>query len=86
MARIVDRTSGHTLDLTFKKRGWFSSRDLNCVEGVVVDKHGKELRNLYGNWTNEIWSCSRATYKRIKANPALSKGQDSKLLCKAIPR
>ncbi|KAI6653377.1 Oxysterol-binding protein-related protein 2 [Oopsacas minuta] len=83
---IINHTTGHKLYMTYKKKSWFNNRDLHAVEGVVVDKNGKELRYLYGHWTSEIWSCSPETYKRILANPRLRKGHDSKLLVKANPR
>ncbi|KAI6653376.1 Oxysterol-binding protein-related protein 2-like isoform X1 [Oopsacas minuta] len=83
---FVNHTTGHKLNLNFKKKNWFNNRELHAVEGVLVDKNGKELRNLYGNWNNEVWSCTPETYKRIKAHSNLSKGPDSKLLCKAIPK
>ena len=86
LVHIVNHTTGHKLHLNFKKKGWFSNRDLNVVEGVVVDKCGKELRCIYGHWTDEVWSCSPETFRRIKENPSLKKGTDSKLLGKAIPK
>ena len=72
--------------MTYKKKVWFSNRDVNAVEGVIVDKNGNELRYIYGHWTSDIWSCSPETYRRIMENPSLGKGPDSKLLVRAIPR
>ena len=82
---IINHTTGHRVMLKFKKKGWFSSRDQYVVEGTIVDKTGRELRCIYGNWTSDIWSCSPETFQRIKLNPSLSKGPDSTLLAKAIP-
>ena len=86
LIRMINHITGHKLNLNFKKKGWFSNRDLYAVEGVVVDKNDKELRCIYGHWTDEIWSCSPETFQRIKENPNLKKGADSKLLGKATPK
>ena len=83
---IIDHTTGYRIMLNFRKKGWFSNRNLNCIDGMIVDGEGMEQRYLYGQWTDEVWSCSPETFRRIEAGLSKRKGSDSKLIAKAIPK
>ena len=72
--------------LNFRKKGWFSSRDLFAIDGMIVDKMGNPQRYVYGQWTDEVWSCSPETCDRIKLGLSKRKGSDSRLIGKAIPK
>ncbi|ORX87354.1 hypothetical protein K493DRAFT_359914 [Basidiobolus meristosporus CBS 931.73] len=50
---ITNHRTGETCTLTFKQRGWLSS-DINVIEGVVKDKSGNSVWELYGKWSERL--------------------------------
>ncbi|XP_065062635.1 oxysterol-binding protein-related protein 1-like [Rhopilema esculentum] len=53
---IVSHRSGHQCNLNFKPAGWFG-KDLNQVEGHVLDEKKNKVRLVKGDWTSHFYSC-----------------------------
>ncbi|KAK9761276.1 hypothetical protein K7432_013943 [Basidiobolus ranarum] len=50
---ITNHRTGETCTLTFKQRGWISS-DVNVIEGLVKDKNGNSVWEIYGKWSERL--------------------------------
>lgn len=86
---LNNHLTGHRATLTFKKTGWFNSKNLHQFEGSIEDKFGKVVRNIYGNWTREMWSCSPEAYKAafsVSRGELVEQPHDAKLIASVIPR
>jgi len=53
---ILSHQSGYECILNFKPAGWFG-KDLNQVEGYVLDPSKKKVRLLKADWTSYLYSC-----------------------------
>jgi len=66
---IINHTTGHRCELSFKPAGWFS-RDLHRIEGFIVDQSKTRKAFLYGKWTDGIKSVDMASYEEYNnSNP-----------------
>lgn len=52
---ISCHTNGLVAELNFKPAGWYS-KDLNCVEGFILDRQKTRLRFIYGKWCSFLKS------------------------------
>ncbi|CAG0899435.1 unnamed protein product [Cyprideis torosa] len=54
---IRNHSTGHCVQLTFRPAGW-SSREIHCVDGFILDPSKQRVRYLYGRWNRILKSCS----------------------------
>ncbi|KAK9759928.1 hypothetical protein K7432_016557 [Basidiobolus ranarum] len=73
---IVNHRTGETCTLTFKERKWGSS-DKNIVQGVVKDRHGNIIWQLYGKWSEFLAA-------RMATDDSQPFPEDKKLKCNEI--
>ncbi|XP_015913961.1 oxysterol-binding protein-related protein 1 [Parasteatoda tepidariorum] len=68
---ITCHTNGLVAELNFKPAGWYS-KDLNCVEGFVLDRQKTKHRLIFGKWCSYIKSMDAQyfdDYQRLKEVP-----------------
>ncbi|KAG8184696.1 hypothetical protein JTE90_013087 [Oedothorax gibbosus] len=76
---IKCQTNRLVAELNFKPAGWYS-KDLNCVEGFILDEKKKKLRFMYGKWTTFIRSLDvqyHEEFLRLKELATAQQGNDS---------
>jgi len=56
VCEIVNHNTGDRAIVNFKPAGWFG-KDMNQVEGYIVDKEGKKKMLLKADWTKYVCSC-----------------------------
>jgi len=52
---IINHKTGHKSEIAFKKSNMFS-REVHRIEGSIFDNRRQRLLNLYGSWTDSVFS------------------------------
>ncbi|XP_064096238.1 oxysterol-binding protein-related protein 1-like [Macrobrachium nipponense] len=75
---ITNHATGHKCILTFKTAGWFS-KDLNRIDGFIMDKKKKKVSFLYGKWTDFLRATDNDSYEEyLKTNAHKFRRSDKK--------
>ncbi|XP_055332802.1 oxysterol-binding protein-related protein 1-like [Paramacrobiotus metropolitanus] len=64
---IINHTTGLSCIMTFHPAGW-SNKDLHRVNGYVVDKSKRQVRAVFGKWTEYLLSCDVDAFERFSRN------------------
>ncbi|XP_042604963.1 oxysterol-binding protein-related protein 1-like isoform X3 [Cyprinus carpio] len=64
---VINHRTGEKCCLSFKPCGLFG-KELHKVEGYILDKRKKKVCNLYGKWTECMYTVDTATFETHKKN------------------
>uniref|UniRef100_A0A8C1V1C7 Oxysterol-binding protein n=1 Tax=Cyprinus carpio TaxID=7962 RepID=A0A8C1V1C7_CYPCA len=64
---VINHRTGEKCCLSFKPCGLFG-KELHKVEGYILDKSKKKVCNLYGKWTECMYTVDTATFETHKKN------------------
>ena len=70
---VENQTTGHSVKVLFKKRGWFS-KDMHGVSASILDLEGKEKYTVSGQWSTSLKITNKTTNEEFigyQVNPPM---------------